>query len=238
LHHPFLKNIKFLVIYLIIWVIVAIIHIIFEYFFYNQSFGICVVESLIMNFSFALFSFPSWFVINYIHISKQTLFNQFFNNFTTIVVVLALWVGFHFTVLNYLYSDNYNYILFLETSIPVRILVGIFFYITLFLIFKIIIYYEDYEEKSQRENLLLRKINEAELSLLKSQINPHFLFNSLNSISLLTVTEPVNAREMIIKMSDFLRYSISQTETKFTTLEKELRNVERYLDIEKNPIWR
>jgi len=69
--------------------------------------------------------------------------------------------------------------------------------------------------------------------MLKSQINPHFLFNSLNSISSLTITNPEKARDMVIKLSDFLRYSVSTNTSRFTTLQNELANIQRYLEIEK-----
>ncbi|OPZ96901.1 MAG: Sensor histidine kinase YpdA [Bacteroidetes bacterium ADurb.Bin408] len=73
----------------------------------------------------------------------------------------------------------------------------------------------------------------AELNFLKSQINPHFLFNSLNSISALTLSEPEKAREMIIKLSDFLRHVVSQPENKPVPLSYEIENIKRYLEIEK-----
>jgi LytS/YehU family sensor histidine kinase len=76
-------------------------------------------------------------------------------------------------------------------------------------------------------------VKESELNSLKSQINPHFLFNSLNSISSLTLIEPGKAQEMIIKLSEFLRYTTSKKEEKLTTLDEEINNINRYLDIEK-----
>ena len=83
------------------------------------------------------------------------------------------------------------------------------------------------------ESRLREVLKETELNMLKSQINPHFLFNSLNSISSLTITNPDKARDMVIKLSDFLRYSVSHNATSFTTMEKEMANIRRYLEIEK-----
>ncbi len=76
-------------------------------------------------------------------------------------------------------------------------------------------------------------VREAELNMLKTQINPHFLFNSLNSISLLINRDQNRAREMIIKLSDFLRYSLRFGEEEQIQLKDELENMDRYLDIEK-----
>jgi len=95
------------------------------------------------------------------------------------------------------------------------------------------LYYEDLQEKLKVESELQNLVKEAELTALKSQINPHFLFNSLNSISSLTITNPDDAQEMVIKLSDFLRYSLSHDKNEKTSLEDEINNLNRYLDIEK-----
>jgi LytS/YehU family sensor histidine kinase len=94
-------------------------------------------------------------------------------------------------------------------------------------------YNTNLQEKLKEEASLNELLKESELNMLRSQINPHFLFNSLNSISSLTISNPEKAREMLIKLSDFLRYSVSTSTTGFTSLEKEMTNIQRYLEIEK-----
>ena len=96
-----------------------------------------------------------------------------------------------------------------------------------------ITYYSDLERKSKQEAELQTLIRESELTLLKAQLNPHFLFNSLNSISSLTITDPEKARDMVVKLSEFLRYAIDKNQRDMTTIEDELNNIELYLDIEK-----
>ncbi len=85
-------------------------------------------------------------------------------------------------------------------------------------------------ESSQRAEVMSR---EAELRALKAQINPHFLFNSLNSISALTSTDPLKAREMCIRLSDFLRNSLRLEEKTSIPFEEELALTKSYLDVEK-----
>ena len=68
---------------------------------------------------------------------------------------------------------------------------------------------------------------------LKYQINPHFIFNSLNSISSLTITNPEKAQEMTINLSDFLRKILAANDVKKVSIEEELKNIELYLKIEK-----
>ncbi|MDE3213487.1 MAG: histidine kinase [Bacteroidota bacterium] len=74
---------------------------------------------------------------------------------------------------------------------------------------------------------------EAELFKLRRQLQPHFLFNSLNSISSLIGTQPEKARHMIQQLSDFLRGSLKKDEQQWSSLEEEFQYLRLYLDIEK-----
>ena len=73
----------------------------------------------------------------------------------------------------------------------------------------------------------------AELQLLKAQIHPHFLFNTLNNIYFFTLTSPQKAPEMLIKLSDILRYIINECNHSHVLLKKELKMIEDYMDLEK-----
>jgi two-component system, LytTR family, sensor histidine kinase AlgZ len=73
---------------------------------------------------------------------------------------------------------------------------------------------------------------EAQLKALKAQVNPHFLFNSLNSISALTAVNPARARDMCIKLSDFLRNSLRLGERTSIPFGEELALTKTYLDVE------
>jgi sensor histidine kinase YesM len=77
------------------------------------------------------------------------------------------------------------------------------------------------------------KAREAELKALKSQINPHFLFNSLNSISALTSIDPSRAREMCILLGDFLRLTLGLGERTSIKFSEEIELLEKYMAIEK-----
>jgi len=74
---------------------------------------------------------------------------------------------------------------------------------------------------------------EAELKALKAQINPHFLFNSLNSISALTSIDPARAREMCVLLGDFLRLTLGLGEKTMVRFSEELDLLQKYLAIEK-----
>jgi two-component system, LytTR family, sensor kinase len=73
----------------------------------------------------------------------------------------------------------------------------------------------------------------AQLQLLRYQLNPHFLFNALNSIRALMAEDTRNAKEMITELSEFLRYSLLGRDKAFVSLREELEAVRHYLSIEK-----
>ena len=85
-------------------------------------------------------------------------------------------------------------------------------------------------ESSQKAEILSR---EAEIKALKAQVNPHFLFNSLNSISALTSIDPAKARQMCVALSDFLRNSLRLGEQQSIPLGEELTLTKSYLDVER-----
>jgi two-component system, LytTR family, sensor kinase len=88
---------------------------------------------------------------------------------------------------------------------------------------------QDEARKSATEKLA----REAELYNLRQQLQPHFLFNSLNSINALLGSRPEQARKMIHQLSDFLRGTLRKDNQQLVSLEDELKHLELYLDIEK-----
>ena len=97
-------------------------------------------------------------------------------------------------------------------------------------------YFYHFKEKSRKQQLntlqLETLIKELELKTIKSHINPHFIFNSLNSIRALVVENPERAREAITELSNILRSSMQVDKSETVTLEKELNIVKDYLALE------
>ncbi|MGV3598760.1 MAG: sensor histidine kinase [Bacteroidota bacterium] len=81
----------------------------------------------------------------------------------------------------------------------------------------------------QTEQLLAQ----AELETLQAKINPHFLYNALNSIAGLIHDEPDKAEKMVLSLSDLFRYSLNSQGKAYTTIDEEITMVKTYLDIEK-----
>jgi signal transduction histidine kinase len=93
-------------------------------------------------------------------------------------------------------------------------------------------YYQQYEEKALAASQLEAQLMQAKLHLLKMQLNPHFLFNTLNSISALLHEDVEMADLMIERLGDFLRLTLDHSTTQEVTLREELEFVNCYLSIE------
>jgi two-component system sensor histidine kinase AlgZ len=89
---------------------------------------------------------------------------------------------------------------------------------------------QEAEARVMKSGMLAR---DAELRALKAQVNPHFLFNSLNSISALTSIDPEKARDMCILLAEFLRMTLGLGEKTSIPLQEELGMLERFMAIEK-----
>jgi sensor histidine kinase YesM len=86
----------------------------------------------------------------------------------------------------------------------------------------------------QKETLqVAREKGKAELQLLKAQIHPHFLFNTLNNVYFLTLTASQKAPELLVKLTDMLRYILNECGQSFVPLEKEIKMIEDYMALEK-----
>jgi len=87
-------------------------------------------------------------------------------------------------------------------------------------------------DRQHKEERLRRQITEAELRALRAQINPHFLFNSLNTIADLIVTAPERAERMTVQLAKVFRHVLSNSDRQMITVGEELEFLRAYLDIE------
>jgi len=113
----------------------------------------------------------------------------------------------------------------LDRHVPMLFGVGVLFYLL-----AVAFQYSLIVVDASRQTQLLAR--DSELKALKAQVNPHFLFNSLHSISALTSIDPARAREMALRLSDFLRSSLGLGEKESIPLAEELALVKSYLEVE------
>ena len=166
----------------------------------------------------------------------QRYASVYFNNVFTRLGLLALLVFkvvyIQKFLIERLISDE-NYSTVVSETLIIRtfsaFLIISFFSIILWLVFHIKKINAEALMKQNAENSL----RDAELTKLRQQMQPHFLFNSLNSINALVGTEPALARKMIQTLSDFLRGTLKKDENKPVLLSEEIDLLKLYLDIEK-----
>lgn len=135
-------------------------------------------------------------------------------------------------ILNLIISDQ-AYLNMVDQSLPLRYLfhtLTIAWMATINIVWNI---QQDYKETEQRKTDAERLAREAELYNLRQQLQPHFLFNSLNSIIALIQRQPQKAREMTFQLSDFLRGTLRKDDQQFIALSDELGHLMLYLEIEK-----
>ncbi len=94
-------------------------------------------------------------------------------------------------------------------------------------------YYKDWYKKQKESEVLIHENTQAELQLLKAQVHPHFLFNTLNNIYSFALTESPYAAELVDKLSGMIDYMTTEGEKPFVALEKEIQLIKDYIGLEK-----
>jgi sensor histidine kinase YesM len=94
-------------------------------------------------------------------------------------------------------------------------------------------YYRQFQERALRAKELEQRLTQARLQALQMQLNPHFLFNTLNAISTLMHRDVKAADRMLARLAELLRYALDSTDAQEVPLRQELAFLERYLEIER-----
>jgi len=218
--------------YALMWLVVASVHFMQLHASYGFQTLATVVDSIVVNLIFAILGVGLWFSMKFSQLQKKNWIEIFIQHLTTCAILIILWLLISNALLSTLLRPDEEYQKFLEHSLTMRVFTGLLYYGLLVAIFYLVAGFRELQEKTRREAQLTSMLKEAELDLLRSQIRPHFLFNSLNAISSLTMTRPEQAQEMVIKLSEFMRYSLSHQGEMISTFEKELYHIRLYLDIE------
>jgi len=148
-------------------------------------------------------------------------------------VLTVIWIAVTTCWLKYFFKADHAYLQWLNAALPIHFLVA-WLVITSMGLRALLMYdMAEQQEALERREATERLSREAELYKLRQQLQPHFLFNSLNSINALIVLRPQQAREMVLKLSDFLRGTLKREDQQWIALPEELQYLQWYLDIEK-----
>ncbi|MFW5890076.1 MAG: sensor histidine kinase [Marinilabiliaceae bacterium] len=237
--HPILAQRKVFYPFLAGWFFLIVVHGGFLLHQTPVSASAAIIDSLVYNATLMILSLALYFPLAYPDEgdehgdSGKPLWYHFIHHSATAVITLIIWLGSSFFLTGLFLEQNHAYMEFSRNSLPFRATIGALLMALLIVFYHFLGFYRHFEEKKSREEQLKKLVKEAELKALKAQLNPHFLFNSLNSISSLTISDPGGAREMLTQLSDFLRYSLRNNNESLLPLEDEIKNMNRYLEIEK-----
>ncbi len=188
--------------------------------------------------AFELMNMPMRLIVvyfNYFVLLPRFLLQGKTAKYFTYTLLTLIVAGFiqrlaNYKILSMFYSDLYDFGVwlpykFLQTSMiiasPLILIIGIS------VIWKV-------AELQKRAKTLENEKLQSELKYLKSQINPHFLFNTLNNIYGLSLENSKKTPELILKLSDFLSFSLYESTQKFILLEKEINLLNDFIDLEKS----
>lgn len=233
MHNPITQNRKYLAVYFAIWIVLAVIQVSLFYFLLEVELIPSIADGLVFNLLLSFIGLAVWPLVVFSSLERAYITNTVLTHLVGAVVLVALWLGLSMGLLHSLLEGEESYLTFLNASLPWRVASGAIIYLLFALNYYLFIYNEDFRERKINEAELKRTLKEAELSMLKSQLNPHFIFNSLNSISSLTMTDPGKAQEMVIALSDFLRYAVKPGQKELITLKEELKAIDQFVLIEK-----
>lgn len=203
------------------------------YFFFIQSFGLTYPNAIIDSISLGVFLIPTALLIGHIQTSFHSTSPLNMANIGSLILFSAAVIfSNHYTSVNLVHSDFKQIDILQYAFIPKAIY-------TFFILAILLIYFWTEQQKIETEKLNLRAVEKErevlkiELKSLQQQFQPHFLFNSLNSINALTISNPQEAQKMIHLLSQFMRGSIQENQSELVTLEEEVTHLKLYTDIEK-----
>ncbi|MCU0467297.1 MAG: histidine kinase [Arcicella sp.] len=227
---PFIQRNRVLVVHLSFWCVY------FSFFFYQITFNRygqepdyrkAFLDAITQILFMAIASYLNYFYwiprfLKHKHIGKYLL--EFFIPFLVIVFV-------HLKVKQLIYVDLNGSKHFLHTTKFILQHFAISLFIVIFV--GMLKFAEDwFELEAKRKQIENEKLT-AELTFLKAQINPHFLFNTLNNLYYLAFTNSPNTTEVIAKLSQMMRYMIYDSNNQKVLLSKEIEYIENYISLEK-----
>jgi len=219
---------RFRIIFGFSWLIIIIDHI-FLLRWFGLSWQTAIIDSAINDVLLILACMLVIMMLHYYLPQKE----KYFHLFTWCILITVIVILVTKVILKNIFANDDEYIIFFNRSIWIR---SSFDFLLLGCIILISVIWYNWQEQNEQE---VRKQDaeklskEAELFKLRQQLQPHFLFNSLNSINALIGSRPEEARKMVQQLSDFLRGTIKKEEHQWVTLKEELQYLQLYLDIEK-----
>ena len=150
--------------------------------------------------------------------------------FAFVTIVMFFYIQLLLTLLLVVKQLSDGHHLFPEMLDIVMLFFNLFFVVFIAIAIK---FYKRWNEKDFQEQKVQKEKVEAELQMLKTQINPHFLFNTLNSIYVLAMKQSEQTANTVMKLSDILDYILYRIDTPKIAISNEIKIIENYIELEK-----
>ncbi|WP_211240587.1 sensor histidine kinase [Adhaeribacter aquaticus] len=188
-----------------------------------------LIDGIITNVTLA---FTGWLLSNNLHYYRPEQARYLYLAVWCFLLAV-FWLAFTQWFVPVVLQAEAGYRSFFVKSLPVRF--SIAFLVLGWVAMLSVLWYNQQEQKEslKRQADAEKLAREAELFKLRQQLQPHFLFNSLNSISALIGSRPQEARKMVHQLSDFLRSTLKKEDHQWVSFSEELQHLELYLEIEK-----
>jgi two-component system sensor histidine kinase AlgZ len=233
--HPILADSRALLLYLFVFFLIGLVVATLIAIPNDIAWSGALAFAVPMSLLYGLVCLSSWYVCRSFPLRKTSPARLVAVYGAASLVTGALW-----TLTGYLYSSLLNNIPFAVdlfgryvSVLPLIAGVGVGLYLLSVAIHYLVIVFEASQETERRALELRIHAQSAELKALHAQINPHFLFNSLNSISALTTKNPGGARTMLLLLADFLRQTLRFGTVDFISLRDEISLCDNFLEIER-----
>lgn len=233
MEHPILNNIWKTIVYLLLLLGLSYFYFLFSSKYILFSATVIWTDTIISFVSIGLLNLGIWYYVFYNKSKEQNLFWLIIKHLSAGIIYSVIWLFSSWLILIFFVQDKNDYFDFLQKTFEIKFFLGLMIYFLTILFYKLTIISRNNKTNLEQRKELTLLLQQEELNSLKSQINPHFLFNSLNSISSLVYQNPDDANEAIVKLSEYFRYSLTLSKNQFTKLHEEIDNVQRYFEIEK-----
>ncbi len=220
---------RFIILFATAYLVLAIGQVIILHEIFEINWRIAILDSAVYNLILA----GSGILISVILFYYKPASNSILIGVSIPIVITYIYAFKGSYILTWFLPENNPYFLFVEKSTPIRLFIGLLVNASVAAFSWLWYTIEEQSEVKNRQSKMEELAREAELLTLRQKIQPHFLFNSLNSISALAGSKPEEARKMIQQLSDFLRSTLRHEENSLTSIEDEILQLELYLSIEK-----
>ena len=227
--HPVLANRRRLALYLFTWLLLAVLLALLVMEPGRRGIPAAVLLTLPPTIVYAFMCLAAWYPVRAMPMESANVWAMLVSHTIAAMVLSAVWL----TLFRFPAQQQGGDVAIIEQRMPALFVAGALLYL-LAVAFHYLLVAVERSARIEKQEIEVRMLaREAELKVLKAQLDPHFLFNSLNSISSLCGSNPASARTLTTLLAEYLRKTLRTGNAESITLSEELELASSYLAIER-----